>query len=75
MRGMLIAALRSRSCYEPQLPQIQVRTDNGISSTSSPQSEHALDVAPMYFGDSLRASHPCLQVRHHWRQWIGAANS
>jgi hypothetical protein len=33
MRGMLIAALTSRSCSEPQLPQIQVRTDNGISST------------------------------------------
>jgi hypothetical protein len=29
----------------PRLPQIQVRTDNGISSTFAPQSEHVLDVA------------------------------
>jgi hypothetical protein len=37
---MLIAALTSRSCSEPQLPQIQERTDNGISSAFSPQHEH-----------------------------------
>jgi hypothetical protein len=57
IRGMLIAALTSQSCSEPQLPQIQGRTDNGIASAFSPQ--HAMGVGPwsVRIGKGRR-SHP-----------------
>jgi hypothetical protein len=42
---MLSAALTSLSCSDPQVQQVHERTDSGISSAFSPQSEHVFDVA------------------------------